>query len=94
MLFEIVASKLDILLASEAKLDNSFSTAAFFMSGFSKPVRLDRSSNWGGLILYIRENITFKLLAPIQVPENLECFFINITLRKKEMAHRLVLQPK
>ena len=60
MLSEIVASKLDILLVSETTLDNSFSTAAFFMPGFSKPVRLDRSSHGGGLILYPK-NITFKL---------------------------------
>ena len=59
MLSEIVASKLDILLVSETKLDNSFSTTAFFMPGFSKPVRLDRSSSWGRIIMYIRENITY-----------------------------------
>ena len=51
MLPEIVASKLDILLISETKLDNSFSTAAFFVPGFSKSVRFDRSSNGDGIIL-------------------------------------------
>ena len=52
-----ISPSLDLLLVSETKLDDSFPTAQFLMSGFCKPYRLDRCSNGGGLLLYIREDI-------------------------------------
>ena len=42
------------------------------MSGFSKPYRLDRCSNGGGLMLYIREDIPSRLLTEYKPPENVE----------------------
>ena len=52
-----ISPSLDILLVSETKLDDSFPTEQFLMSNLCKPYRLDRCSNGGGLLLYIREDI-------------------------------------
>ena len=43
-----ISPSLDILLVSETKLDGSFPTAQFLMSGFCKPYRLDHCSNANG----------------------------------------------
>ena len=52
-----ICANLDILLISETKLDDSFPSAQFLLDGFSKPYRLDRRSNGGGILLYIRDDI-------------------------------------
>ena len=57
-----ISPSLDLLLVSETKLDDSFPTAQFLMSGFCKPYRLDRCSNGGGLPLYIRADTPSRLL--------------------------------
>ena len=66
------------------KLDDSFLTAQFLMSGFRKPYRLDRCSKGGGLMLYIREDIPSRLLTEYKLPENVECLFVEINVRKKK----------
>ena len=54
------------------------------MSGFCKPYRLNRYSNGGGLMLYIREDIPSRLLTEYKPPENVECLFVEINIRKKK----------
>ena len=72
--FDILCSEispnLDLLLVLETKLDDSFPTAQFLMSGFCKQYRLDRCSNVGCLLLYIREYIPFRLLTEYKPHEN------------------------
>ena len=52
------------------------------MSGFCKSFRLDRHSNGGDLLLYIREDIPSCLLTEYKPPENVECLFVEIDIRK------------
>ena len=54
------------------------------MSDFCKTYRLDRCSNGGGLMLYIREDIPSRLLTEYKPPENVECLFVEINIRKKK----------
>ena len=75
-----ISPSLDLLLVSETKLDDSFPMAQFLMSGFCKPYRLDRCSNGGDLMIYIRENIPCRLLTEYKPPENVECSFVEIVL--------------
>jgi len=44
-------------MISETKLDESFPKGNFLIDGFCKPYRLDRDSNGGGIMLYVREDI-------------------------------------
>ena len=83
--FESEASKqLDILLISETKIDQSFPSAQFLLDGFSRPFKLDRCANGGGILLYVRDDISSCLLTEYKLQDNTECLFIEINIRKKK----------
>ena len=75
---------LDLLLVSETNLDDSFPTAQFLMSGLCKLYRLDRCSNGRGLKLFIRVDISYRLLTEYKPSENVECLFAEINIRMKK----------
>ena len=82
---ESEASKhLDILLISETKINESFPSAQFLLDGFSRPYRLDRCANGGGILLYVRDDISSCLLTEYKLQDNTECLFIEINIRKKK----------
>ena len=58
----IINRNLDIILLSETKLNDSFPSAKFMLKNFGIPYRLDRNSNGGGLLLYVRGDIPSKFL--------------------------------
>ena len=76
-----ICANLDILLISETKLDDSFPSAQFLLDGFLKPYRLDRCSNGGGILLYIRDDIPSCLLSNSNKTESI---FDEINFRKKK----------
>ena len=57
------------------KLDDSM--AQFLIISFWKSYRLDRCSNGGGLLLYIRDDIPSHLLTKYKPPKNVECLFVE-----------------
>ena len=79
-LVEILRSKVDILLISETKIDSSFPTAQFKVEGYTT-YRLDRNSNGGGILLYVREDVPSTLLNTELL---IESFCIEINIRKKK----------
>ena len=52
-------------------------------SGFKNPIRLDRSPSGGGIMLYIREGIPFKLLKSSGLSANTDSFFVEVKIDKK-----------
>ena len=80
----MVKNKIDILLISETKIDDSFPEAQFYIDGYSKPYRYDRNSSGGGLIAYFREDIPCRELKDYNIPGDIEGTFIEINLRKKK----------
>ena len=56
-LIDIVKENVDILMVSETKLDNTFTTAQFQIEGFQEPIRIDRNKNGGGIMIYIRDGL-------------------------------------
>ena len=84
MLKEVVGNKIDILLISETKLDNTFPLNQFILEGFTPPYSLDRTTHGGGLMLFVREDIPSKLLPNIDRSGNIENILVNINLRSKE----------
>ena len=50
------------MLVSERKIYDSFPNAMFLIDGFDMPHRLDRNSNGGGLLLFVREDIPSNLV--------------------------------
>ena len=65
-------------MLSETKLDSSFPHAQFSIEGYSKPYRLDRDRNGGGLILFIRKGLLSKLLSSTFNSGNKEYFLVEI----------------
>ena len=80
MLTNNITENIDILMLSETKIDHSFPTQQFKINGFSTPYRMDRSCHGGGILLYVREGINNKCLKSVEIPNNLECVFIEINL--------------
>ena len=77
-----IQNKVDILLISETKLDETFPTRQFSIDGFTSPYRLDRNGFGGGLLAYVREDIPSKFIKTEL--SNREGFFTEINLRNKK----------
>ena len=67
-------------MISEIETDNSFPTSQFTMTGCSIPFR---TSHRGGIILFVRENISCKIIT-IDSDADFERIFVEINLRKKK----------
>ena len=65
-----IKNKIDVFLLSETKIDETFPLKQFLILGFAKPLRLDRNSRGGGIMLFIRNNISFRLLKHGNLPPN------------------------
>ena len=61
MLSDQIKGNIDVLLVSETKIDARFPNGNILVDGFSTPYRLDRHSNGGGLMSFVRENIPSNL---------------------------------
>ena len=81
LLVDQIKGKIDLLMVSETKLDESFPQGQFKTSGFSRPFRLDGNSNGGGM-LFVREDIPIKLIFTEVSP--IEGFYVVINLRKQK----------
>ena len=79
-----IISNVAALLVSETKLFDSFPTAQFLLDRFSKPYRLDRCSNGGGILLYIKDDISSRWLTDHRLTDNAECLFNQINMRNKK----------
>ena len=78
----IIRGKIDILIITETKLDESFPNAQFFMEGYSEPYRMDRDRNGGGILIYVRDDIPSKKLSRHTFPADIEGIFLEINLLK------------
>ena len=79
----IIDNNTDLLLISETKLDDSFPTTQFQMEGFIVPYRYDRNGKGGVLLLYIREDIQYKLLIS-KSKCNIETLSVAVNLRNRK----------
>ena len=59
MLSYMIGNKIDILMISESKLDDTFPTSQFVIDSFTEPFRLDRTRN-GGMVYYFMLKITLQ----------------------------------
>ena len=56
----MVKGKVDILMVSETKIDESFPMAQFSIEGFTNSFRQDRDHEGSGIIVYVRDDIPCK----------------------------------
>ena len=82
---DIIGKNLDIIAIQETKLDESFPTQQFIIEGYTKPYRLDRNRDGGGVLIYVREDIPSQLLTKHKFSEYVEGMFLEINLRKTKL---------
>ena len=78
----VVQGNLDILVVTETKIDESFPSEQLSINGFSKPYRLDRNRNGGGILIYVWEDIPSKELKLHKMPSDIESLFVELNLFK------------
>ena len=76
-----VKGKVDILMTSETKIDDSFPAMQFHIEGYCD-FRLARNEYEGGILVYIREDIPPELIPMKNC--SIEAFFIELNLRRKK----------
>ena len=83
LMTDSVKDNIDILMISETKLYDSVPANQFIINGYNQPYRLDRRTNGGGILVYVCSDIPRM---KISVPNlTLECLFIELNIRRKEM---------
>ncbi len=80
---DLIKDKLDILVVSETKIDESSTTTQFTIDGFSRPFRLDRDKLGGGLIIYVKEHLLCVEIPLENKPKDFECVFLDLRVRQK-----------
>ena len=72
----------DVLVITETKLDDTFLTFQFLVTGFSVPYRLGRNRNGGGIMIFISDDIPSRVLTKHVFPDDIEGLFIELNFRK------------
>ena len=83
LLMYIIKNEIDIFMISETKIDNSFQISQFTMTGYSIPLRLDRTSHGGGILLFVREDIPCRIIKT-DCDADFKGILAEINLRKKK----------
>ena len=83
-LAEMVKDNIDFLLVTESKLDDTFPMGQFQMEGFARPIRLDRTRYGGGVIIFVRDDLTCYELKPRTLYPELECTFLEMRIRQSK----------
>ena len=79
---ELFMKYVDVLVITETKLDDLFSTSQFLMEGFAEPFRLDRNRNRCDVMIYIRDDSPSKLLSKHVFSSDIEGLYIELNFRK------------
>ena len=81
----IIKSEIDISMVTETKTDNSFAISQFTMTGYLIPFRLDRTSDGGRILFFVREDISCKIIkTDSDCDDDFDGIFVETNLRKKK----------
>ena len=94
MLEELIKGKIDIFLITETKLDKSFPSGQFEIKGYSTAFRVDGNQNAWSLLLYVREDISCKILKDYTPEKPLENLFVEINVRLRKWLISCLYNPK
>ena len=79
----LIDGKVDIFLISETKIDGTFPTSQFLMSGYSNVYRLDRNDKGGGIMLFVKDNLITFPVSGFCFSEKKQIFCLELNLRKQ-----------
>ena len=81
-LIALVKNKVDIIMISETKIDESFPLSQFQIEGYCSPFRLDRNSHGGGIMIFSPDYLPCKKVESYNPPADAEGMFIEMTVHK------------
>ena len=84
--------KLDCLLITESKLDDSIPNSMLLINGFHEPLRRDRNRNGGGCLIYISERLTYKQLDRLQ-SDKYEHIWADVKVNDKIYSINALYRP-
>ena len=79
---ETALKYIDTYVVTETKLDETFLDSLLLMDGFSKPYRFDWTKNGGGIMTFIRDTISSKILEKHIFQNDVESIFVELNFRK------------
>ena len=81
-LVSIIKNKVDIIMISETKVDDSYPINQFQIEGYSSPFQLDSDSHGGGIMIYLPGYLPCKRIESFLLPNNVEVIEMNICKTK------------
>ena len=78
-LADLIKEKIDVLMISESKIDESFPNSQFFLD--RTPYRLHRNTNGRGIMLFVRNDTPSKMIS-------IEHLLTKSLLRKKNLRKK------
>ena len=78
----IIKNKVDILAITKTELNSCFPDSQFIIDGFRQTYRLNRNKHGAGVMIYVSEGISIKLVSKHTLPHDIEDIFVDINLRK------------
>ena len=79
---EIALKYVDVLVITETKLDDTFTTSQFLVTGFSVPYRLYQNRNEGGIMTFMCYDIPSRVITKHVFPDDVEGLFMELNFRK------------
>ena len=84
--------KVDILIITESKLDDSIPNSMIELLNFHEPLRRDRNRHGGGCLVYISENLTFKQMSDLQ-SDKYEHIWADVKVNDKVYSINALYRP-
>ena len=79
-----IVNYVDIFIAAETKINESFRTAQFAIDGFHKPLRLDVTDKSGGLLVYVSSYLPLRQFTKHKISPDIQALVYEINLRKEK----------
>ena len=83
----------DIFIAAETKINESFPTAQFAIDGFHKLLRLDVTEKSGGLLVYVRSYLPLRRLTEHKISSNIQALVFEINLSREKWFFLSIYKP-
>ena len=80
----LIGNYVDILSIGETKIDKSFPTSQFQLAIFKAPYRLDMSCTSGGLMTFVRKDITSRQLTDFKFPSDIQILPVELNFKKSK----------
>ena len=83
----------DIFIAAETKINESFPTAQFAIDAFHKHLRLDVTDKSGSLLVYVRSYLTLRQLTKHKISSDIQALVFEKNLRKEKWFFLSIYKP-